>query len=70
MKYDWEIDKAILQTVGEFRKDALISTQDIRTLCPVDLSQVSGKHISDVMSRRCDVINERGKYERKYRRRW
>ena len=70
MKYDWEIDRAILMTVATFRKDALISTQDIRALCHVDLSGVSGKHISDVMSRRCDIVNERGKYERKYRRRW
>lgn len=70
MKYDWQIDRAILLTVGEFDKKALISTQDIRAVCRVDLSGVSGKHISDVMSRRCDIINERGKYERKYRRRW
>lgn len=70
MTPEWLVDRMILMTVGTFRKKALISTQDIRAVCPVDLSQVSGKHISDVMSRRCDVINERGRYERKYRRRW
>ena len=70
MKYDWQIDRAILMTVGTFRMDALISTQDIRATCPIDLSGVSGQHISRVLQRRCEVINERGRYERKYRRRW
>ena len=68
-----DIVQSVLETIGTFRKDAPIQTDDVRfaSKCDgMDLSEISAKQLTSILRKRCTPHKRKGRYSTLWTRKW